>query len=205
MHNALNAFGFNETEVLLVVPPFSLIDMPCIGLDILRTIANSMEVKTSVLYANLLFAKYIGVEKYQRICRALMSMHTMLGERIFANAAHASMPVLGIDFCEHHDENFNAVFFELSSVDEMTSMANMANEWSDILANEIANRGFKIVGIITGHQQTNAAISLVNGIKRRNKGVICAIGGSACDGDMAEGVQRLPRKRNDMERIPNKV
>lgn len=191
IHKTLNAFGFNETEVLLVVPPFSLIDMPCIGLNILRTIANSMDVKTSVLYANMLFAKYIGIENYQRICRALMSMHTMLGERIFANAAHASMPVLGVDFCNHYDDNFNDMFFELSSVEEMTSMANMANKWSDILADEISNRGFKIVGIITGHQQTNATISLVNGIKRRNKGVICVIGGSACDGDMAEGVLTL--------------
>lgn len=188
IHNTFNGFGFDETEVLLVVPPFSLIDLPCIGLDILKTIANSMGVKTSVLYANMLFAKYIGVEVYQKICRALMSMHTMLGERIFAHAACASMPVLGVDFCQRYDDNFNNVFEELSSIEEMTHVTNMANEWISVLADEIANSGFKIVGIITGHQQTNAAISLINEIKRRNNTVICVIGGSACDGNMAEGV-----------------
>ena len=76
----METFSVEDAEVLLVVPPFSMLEMPCIGLDILKTIANSMGVKTSVLYANMLFAKCIGVDCYRKISRALLSMHTMLGE-----------------------------------------------------------------------------------------------------------------------------
>lgn len=182
---------FSDSEILLVVPPFSLINLPCIGLDILKTIADSMNMKTSILYSNLLFAKYIGVEKYNQISRALLSMHTMLGERIFAEAAYSSMPCLGVDFLKRYDENFNEVFLSLSSIEEMTNIARMANSWTNILAEEIANRQFNIVGVTSGHQQTNAAIALINAIKKRNSNIICTMGGSACDGDMAEGIQTL--------------
>ncbi len=182
---------FSDSEILLVVPPFSIIDLPCIGLDILKTIADSMNVKTSILYSNMLFAEHIGVEKYNKISRALLSMHTMLGERIFAEAAYSSMPCLGIDFLKRYDENFNEIFLSLSSIEEMTNIANMANSWTNILAEEITNRKFSIVGVTTGHQQTNAAIALINAIKKRNSNIICTIGGSACDGDMSEGIQTL--------------
>lgn len=181
----------SDSTILLVVPPFSLVDLPCIGLDILKTIANSMGLKTSILYANMLFAESVGIKKYQQISGALMSMYTMLGERIFAKAAYDSLPTLGIDFLKSFDENFGQKFSELSSVDEMNSIAHLAYEWTEFLSEEIAKRKFEIVGVTTGHQQTNAAISLINGIKKKNPNIICTMGGSACDGEMAEGIQTL--------------
>lgn len=123
----------SDSEILLIVPPFSLLDLPCIGLDILKTIAESMQIKTTVLYSNMLFANYIGVDKYKQISIALMSMHTMLGERIFANAANENMPLLGIDFLKKYDENFNDVFLELSSVEEISDIAKKAKEWFGLL------------------------------------------------------------------------
>ena len=151
-----------NSEILLIVPPFSLLDLPCIGLDILKTIAESMQMKTTVLYSNMLFARYIGIDKYKQISIALMSMHTMLGERIFANAANESMPLLGIDFLDKYDENFNDVFLELSSIEEISDIAQKANTWVKELTDEILRYDFKIVGVTTGHQQTNAAISIIN-------------------------------------------
>lgn len=183
--------SLSDSTVLLVVPPFSLIDLPCIGLDILKTIADSMGIKTSILYANMLFAECIGVKKYQQISGALMSMYAMLGERIFAKVAHDSMPALGVDFFKSNDENFKEKFLSFSSIDEMNYIANLAYEWTDILSAEIVKQKFKIVGVTTGHQQTNAAISLINGIKKKNPSIICTIGGTACDGEMAEGIQTL--------------
>lgn len=184
----MNILVCEETEVLLVVPPFSLLELPCIGLDILKTIANSMDVKTTVLYANMLFAKYIGVDLYQKISRRLLSMHTMLGERIFAHAANASMPYLGKEFFKRCDENFDDVFLQLTSIEEINQVAEIADEWCDALADGIVSKGFRIVGITTGHQQTNAAISIIKRIKKRDRSIICTMGGSACDGDMAEGI-----------------
>ena len=187
----LELFNIDEVDVLLVVPPFSLIEYPSIGLDILKTIANSINVKTSILYANLLFAEYIGVIKYKKISQELLSMHTMLGERLFANAADPTMPILGIDFLKYFDSNFNDIFFSLFSTEEITQIAEMANIWSDSLAEVIADKKIKVVGFTTGHQQTNATVSLINKIKERNNSIICIVGGSACDGEMAEGFLSL--------------
>lgn len=180
-----------NSEILLIVPPFSLLDLPCIGLDILKTIAESMQMKTTVLYSNMLFARYIGIDKYKQISIALMSMHTMLGERIFANAANESMPLLGIDFLDKYDENFNDVFLELSSIEEISDIAQKANTWVKELTDEILRYDFKIVGVTTGHQQTNAAISIINRIKAARPDIICTMGGSACDGNMAEEIKTL--------------
>lgn len=181
----------SESTVLLIVPPFSLIDLPCIGLEILKEIADSMDIKTSILYANMLFAECVVIKKYEQISRALMSMHTMLCERIFAKAAYNSMPVLGYNFVKRNDENFIKKFELLSSIEEMNQIANLACEWTNLLSEEIVKQKFEIVGVTTGHQQTNAAISLINGIKIKNPSIICTIGGSACDGEMAEGVRTL--------------
>lgn len=183
--------SLSDSRILLVVPPFSLVDLPCIGLDILQTIANSSGIKTSVLYANMLFAECIGIEKYKTISSVLMSMHTMLGERVFAKSANHSLPTLGKNFLERVDDNFNDKFLDLFSVDEIYSLSDLAMQWTEILAAEIAKRNYEIVGVTTGHQQTNAAVSLINRIKELNSSVICIIGGSACDGEMAEGILTL--------------
>lgn len=183
--------SMSDSTILLIVPPFSLIDLPCIGADILKNIAESMGIKTSVLYANMLFADCIGVKKYQQITAALMSMYTMLGERIFAKAAYESIPTLGIDFLENNDEDFKEKFLFFSSIDEMKDIAKLACEWTDALSEEIIKQNFEIIGVTTGHQQTNAAISLINAIKRKNPSIICTMGGSACDGEMAKGIRTL--------------
>lgn len=189
IHQILNQS--RDSEILLVVPPFSLLDLPCISLDILKTIAESMQIRTTVLYSNLLFADFIGVDKYKRISMVLMSMHTMLGERIFANAANATVPLLGFDFLKNQDENFNEVFSKSMSLEEVEDIALKAKKWVQVLSAEIASFNYKIVGVTTGHQQTNAAVSIIREIKKRVHDVICTIGGAACDGDMAEGIKSI--------------
>ena len=181
----------SEGKILLVVPPFSLIDFPCIGLDILQSIANDEGIKTSVLYANMLFAQFIGVDKYKHISNSLMSLHTMLGERLFTNAAYPSMPLLGKNFLEEDDINFTDKFSSSFTYDQIQSIASMAIEWTDMLAAEIVEQNYVIVGVTTGHQQTNATIALINRIKKLNPHIICTVGGSSCDGEMAEGVLSL--------------
>ena len=45
----------------------------------------------------------------------------------------------------------------------------------------------------TGHQQTNSAIAIINRIKNIDHSRIITMGGSACDGEMAEGIQSLSK------------
>ena len=176
----------NDGHVLLIVPPFSLNDFPCLGVEILNNIAIQKSVKATILYANLLFADYIGIEKYNYIVSKLSSLYSLIGERIFVESAYKEMPVLGENAQLHKNDDFYNLF-------QMTldDLSHLANVWTETLAKEIAKSNFKIVGITTGHQQTNAAISIVNHIKKYNASIITCIGGAACDGDMAEGMLSL--------------
>lgn len=180
-----------DCSILLIVPPFSSIDLPCIGLDILQTISNRMGIKTAVFYANILFAKVIGIDNYQHISSALMSMHTMLGERIFARSAYESVSLLGENFLKEEDSNFIPHFNKTYTVDDVYRFANIATEWIKQVAHALSDQKYDIVGVTTGHQQTNAAIALINALKGLDPNIICIIGGSACDGDMAEGILSL--------------
>ena len=98
-----------NNEILLIVPPFSLLEMPCIGLDILFTIASQENIKTDVFYANIAFAKYIGIKKYVYISKCLMSLYDLIGERIFSKAAYPEKKILGDNFDIIKSDLFNNI------------------------------------------------------------------------------------------------
>lgn len=181
----------NNTEILLISPPFSLLDFPCLGLEILNNIAIQKSVKTTILYANLLFADYIGIEKYNYIVSKLSSLYSLIGERIFIEAAYKKMPIMG----ENAPFDKNAEVYNLFQI-TFENLSHLANIWTETLSQEIAKSNYKVVGVTTGHQQTNAAIAIINHIKNYNPSIITFIGGSACDGDMAEGVLSLSKNIN---------
>lgn len=177
--------GFKNSEILFIVPPFSLADFPSLGVEILQNITREKNIRCSILYANMLFAEYIGIEKYRYITSRLMSLYDLIGERIFAKAAYSDMPEMGYNQESYNDgiiENFYDSHYNISSV---------ATRWVEFLSEKIAKLPIKLVGITTGHQQTNAAIALINYIKKQNPKIITFVGGSACDGDLAEGVLSL--------------
>lgn len=177
--------AYKDSELLFIVPPFSLVDLPCLGVEILQNIARTKNVKASILYANLLFAEYISVEKYQYVTSKLMSLYDLIGERIFVKAAYANMPEMGCNFQKHTDDVIKN-FFE-----GQYNISSMATEWVEFLSKKISQLPVKLVGITTGHQQTNAAIALINHIKDQNQKIVTFMGGSACDGDLAEGIVSL--------------
>ena len=76
---------------LLVVPPFFELRYPCIGVHVLQACAAAAGFRVPVLYANVLFASYIGAARYQTIAQAPLG--TFLGERLFARAAYGVAPL----------------------------------------------------------------------------------------------------------------
>lgn len=96
------------------------------------------------------------------------------------------MPCMGYNFQVDTDEDFLELFNK-----NLEDLSHLATSWVDSLAEEIARSNFKIVGVTTGHQQTNAAVGLINHIKKYNPSIVTCIGGSACDGDMANGIMSL--------------
>ena len=75
-----------KLNTLLVVPPFASLDKPSLGAHILKACAKDAGFSVNILYANLIFASFIGEEIYQSI--SYNSSPTFIGERIFKKAAY---------------------------------------------------------------------------------------------------------------------
>ena len=63
--------------------------------------------------------------------------------------------------------------------------------WLQSLACQIAEMGYRIVGCSTTFGGLTPAIALLKWIKKANPGIITVLGGSLCEGEMAEGILSL--------------
>lgn len=178
----------SERDALLILPPFAGIDRPSLGLHTLQACAKSAGLGVSVLYANVLFARILSESRYERLCYAPTS--DLLGERIFAKAAYgqASQPTLSTA-----DRSFRSALptDELPTACEIQQYQQLAIEFSDTLADLIANSGHQIVGCNTTFEQTSAAVAILARIKQRAPRITTLLGGANCEGRMALGIRTL--------------
>ena len=77
-------------DVLIIVPPFAGIDRPALGVHLLQAEAKRAGFDVTILYANLLFAQYIGTSAYNVICDAWAA--NLIGESCFRSAAFGYLP-----------------------------------------------------------------------------------------------------------------
>lgn len=189
MHDIVAPLLPDHADVLIIVPPFIRLRTPPLAPHLLAAIAKREGRKCGVLYANILFAAEIGVELYGAI--TAMSTRALLGDRIFAAAAY-NVPPLGWEttagrrvFEERRSENENITWAQYVDVEQR------AEPWVASLAEALADRNFQIVGCSTQFEQTTASIALLNQIKQFRPDTITLLGGSNCDGEMADGIAAL--------------
>jgi ribosomal peptide maturation radical SAM protein 1 len=163
----------SNADVLLVVPAFAGLYRPALGAHLLQACAREAGFQVGVLYANLLFASVSGEHLYNAITEASCSW--LMGERIFSRAAF-NTPPLG---------------FHRSLHEELEQLELQTLCFCNSVAADIARMRYAVVGASTTFEQTNASIALLNAIKSLNPATITVIGGSNCDGEMAEGIASL--------------
>ena len=71
-----------ESDAVVIVPPFSDLHRPSLGVHLLQAAAERAGLRVRVLYANLLFAALGGEDAYKKISSGRYGW--MWGERIFA-------------------------------------------------------------------------------------------------------------------------
>lgn len=176
-------------DVLFVVPPFGGVDRPSLGVHILQALGREAGIDVRVLYANLLLARDIGLERYVAICYAPTS--DLLGERYFCQSAFSRAPQGAPRFGEPRTHRRVSPDGPAVPPEEFARLSEAAPAWCDTLAEAIVQRGFKIVGLTTTFEQTNASVALLDRIKRLSPGTATLIGGANCEGEMAEGIRSL--------------
>jgi len=203
-------------DALLVVPPFYDITTPSIAVHLLQACARAAGFRVAVLYANLRFARLIGVDTYAGIgFPRHYPPEALLGERLFARAAHAdhggwdgNSPATSLEAAFGPTwarwmtvSRGRTEAHEAFSASALAQIEEQAVSWIDDIAEAIAKRRYRVVGCSTMFAQTNAAIALLRTIKRLDPGVATIVGGANCEGEMAQGVASLDPKGDAVDTI----
>jgi ribosomal peptide maturation radical SAM protein 1 len=187
-------------SILFIFPPFS---RSCQGALLephtLQALASKKGYQSDILYLNILLASIIGVDLYERISNS--PRFWMLGERLFARAAHG-LPPLGKspDLCsnealsvsgdgrQHIEMSYDPVEFD---EEEYLAIEKICRRFVQDAVAAIAALNYRIVWSTIGWEQTNCSIAIFNGLKRQCPDVVTLIGGMDCEVKMARGVASL--------------
>ena len=79
----INELTENPADILLIVPPFSQIEIQSLAMHTLQAYGRKAGFTIKIFYANIHFNKLLGSE-YNNFCEM---NYFLLGERMFARAA----------------------------------------------------------------------------------------------------------------------
>lgn len=176
------------SEVVLCTMPFTTLEAPSIALGLLKSALVRAGIACEVVYANLAFAREVGLERYVSL-RGVRN-DDLLGEWIFAGAAFP-------DHRPAHDEYLNLVLWRRASLapeqeawlrSHAWSMREMAPAFVDRMAREILKRSPRVVGCSSVFMQQCASLALLRRLKEINPEVVTLLGGSNCEGEMGHAV-----------------
>jgi ribosomal peptide maturation radical SAM protein 1 len=186
MENLARVQGILRTgDALLVVPPFALHDRPLLGVHILQAVAKRAGYSVQVLYTNLLFAAYFGVEIHRNLSNA--GVMSLLGERLFARVAFGLPPLGQV----HRMDYARCLNIEQST---LVSIESEVPAWVDLITDHIASSAPAVVGCSSSFEQNAASVALLGAIKAKSPQTITLMGGANCEGVMAEEVLRLSER-----------
>jgi len=194
----------NEGDILFIVPPFVTSRTPIMGPHILQSIAREQGYKTDILHLNLLLASIIGIDLYESICYG--QPFRMLGERLFARSAYG-LPPLGKspELCldpaksvfgnerkspleEFEYKYYKTIDFDLDTFFKIEAICKC---FIERVTQTVSSFNYKIVGCSTNWEQNNCSIALIDGLKKIRSDIITLMGGSNCEGEMADGIASL--------------
>jgi ribosomal peptide maturation radical SAM protein 1 len=170
--------------VILINMPFAGIQFPSIQLGLLQGLANAASIDCRALYANVAFARRIGIELYN-----VLSNHrgTMIGEWIFSLAAFGDQVA---DYSDSFPAQFPKAFAEVEDKTGISAGALrhlrevVAPVFVTEVANDITALAPPVVGFTSTFEQNTASIALARAIKARAQNIATLFGGANFDGPM---------------------
>lgn len=183
------------TDVVLVNPPFGAIERPSIGLGLLQASARQAGIDCDGDYANLTFARRIGLEAYFWLANT-SDCRDLVGEWAFAGTVFAESGRDVDDFLrEYLLPTYSAGTFRLLMPGRdlrrvLLDLRAAAGAFLDELAGAILAKRPRVVGCTSTFQQNCAALGLLKRIREREDGIVTLLGGPNCEGPMAVGLRR---------------
>lgn len=187
-----------KSDVLLISMPFAPVVSPSIGLSLIRESLHLKQLKSEILYLNLLFAKEIGTSIYSKISTGFPVNHDMLGEWVFSQSLFNSTQndsdfigeVLFGNNPSHSKSRYNKKKINRSFLNSLLKIKTATNAFIDKAANIVLDRKPGIVGFTSVFQQQLASLSLARRIKELDKNTIICFGGANNEGIMGLEVMK---------------
>lgn len=194
-------------DVLIIVSPVVWTAEPLGGIHRLQAACQRAGETTCVLYSNLIYSNFMDIDVHTTIA---VEDYFLLGERLFAASAF-DLPPMGRNFNKlfdpgrvpdhiwpkHKETQMELIptvllpFRERLRTIDWEDLETRTRSWLQSLACQIAEMGYRIVGCSTTFGGLTPAIALLKWIKKANPGIITVLGGSLCEGEMAEGILSL--------------
>lgn len=176
-------------DICLIRMPFPSLEYPSIALGILKSSLADQPVRCQVIYADLLFAEWIGIDSYRML--SIGDRFDSLGEWVFAGAA---FPDFAPDnrfhlqrFATHFCRGFGGGATDAciaGIVAELEAIRCAATAFTQALAGFIVAKQPRLVGCSSTFEQQVASLALLREIKRLAPEVITILGGSNCEAEM---------------------
>ncbi|NTU41954.1 MAG: RiPP maturation radical SAM protein 1 [Nitrospirales bacterium] len=175
-------------DVIIVVPPFAVIDRPSLGPSLLKAGCQNMNIRTKVIYAGLSLASGMGFQLYADI--ALSSSLVMPGEWLFSKAAFGEKSRYSsyADSIRQYACLDSTGMFIRYSIEDLLSFQSQIDSFVEATAEKVLSHSPTIVGFSSMFQQTCAAIDIARGIKKRRPDVVTVIGGANCSQPMGKAI-----------------
>lgn len=179
---AIMASNAHASDIILVLPPFASPDRPSLGLHILQQIAQAKGYKTTVLYANLSFARLVGPHLYRHLCHT--PTEDLIGERLFRLAWPSSADFGSGAIPERWSEL-------AQSAPSFQSLQEQAVVWSEAMARGIAALDASVIGFSSTFEQTLSSLSIASRLKKHAPDKTTILGGANADDVMGEALADL--------------
>ena len=188
-----------DSLVVLVTMPFGPLNLPSIGLSLLRAELERERIPARIEYLTFPFADTIGPKLYTDIADGKPSTCHLVGEWVFASSLFEQSAEQGFRYVEELlrgsgsacgvDEESQppaADEFVEAVLHARAAAAPFLDEYADRLA---ASRP-RIVGFTSVFQQQLASLALAKRLKERYPEVVVLFGGANCEGVMGREVIR---------------
>jgi len=172
-------------KISLINMPFASLSLPSIALTQLKAVTEQRfgdEVRVRILYLNLEFAHYLGLDLHNYVTGALQANNSGLGDWIFRQIAFPGQP-------DNTAQYFQRYFPRLDTTEgtvKGTMLAKRAGlkRYFDRLIDRYQLDREDLVGMTSMFAQNVASLAMAQSIKTRNPKVVTVMGGANCESPM---------------------
>lgn len=187
-------------NAVLISAPFGPLNLPSIGLTLLKGVADTRGFSSDICYLGMDFAQCVGVKFYNSISAGYPSNTTLAGEFLFATYFYGKSDeeIEGFFaqhlFCENKDarpslaKQFGDASFHQQFLSDYRNAIARIPEWVVKSARMLAGRGAQVYGFTSMFQQNMGSLAVAKMLKQLRPECLIIFGGPNCERPMGDAM-----------------